>query len=52
MQAKTLDLFMRDPIEYFDHSITKMHTIPRAERHRQAMAAEQPGKCQLRHPLR
>jgi len=28
---KTLDLFMNDPMEYFDHSITKMHTIPRAE---------------------
>jgi hypothetical protein len=28
---KTIDLFMNDPIEYFDSSITKMHTIPRAE---------------------
>lgn len=28
---KTLDLFMNDPIEYFDASITKMHTISRDE---------------------
>ena len=31
MADKTLDLFMNDPIEYFDHSITKMHGIARAE---------------------
>jgi len=28
---KTLDLFMSDPIAYFDRSITQMHMIPRAE---------------------
>ena len=28
-EAKTLDQFMNDPMEYFDHSITKMHTLPR-----------------------
>ena len=28
---ETLDLFMNDPMEYFDHSITKMHSIPRSE---------------------
>jgi hypothetical protein len=28
---KTFDTFMNDPIEYFDHSITRMHTIPRDE---------------------
>jgi hypothetical protein len=40
-QEKTLDLFMNDPMEYFDHSITKMHEIPRDELEalqRQAMA--------------
>ncbi len=29
--VKDLQLFMTDPIEYFDSSITKMHTIPRDE---------------------
>jgi len=28
---KTLDCFMNDPMVYFDHSITQMHEIPRAE---------------------
>jgi hypothetical protein len=31
MTEKTLDTFMNDPIGYFDSSITKMHTLPRAE---------------------
>lgn len=31
MSDKSLDLFMNDPIAYFDSSITKMHTIPRPE---------------------
>ena len=42
MAEKTLDLFMNDPIAYFDRSITKMHTIPRGELaalQREAMAA-------------
>ena len=30
-KEKNLDCFMNDPIEYFDASITKMHTIPRRE---------------------
>ncbi|MDP6977958.1 MAG: hypothetical protein QF570_05055 [Myxococcota bacterium] len=30
-REKNLDCFMNDPIEYFDASITKMHTIPREE---------------------
>ena len=39
---KTLDQFMNDPIAYFDQSITKMHSVPRAELEelqRQAMGA-------------
>jgi len=28
---KTLATFMDDPMTYFDHSVTKMHTIPRRE---------------------
>jgi hypothetical protein len=31
MTEKTLDTFMNDPIGYFDSSITKMHTLPRAD---------------------
>jgi len=31
LTAKTVDGFRKDPIGYFDHSITKMHTIPREE---------------------
>lgn len=31
MPEKTLDTFMNDPIAHFDASITKMHTLPRAE---------------------
>jgi hypothetical protein len=30
-EPKSLDTFMNDPMEFFDHSITKMHTIDRAE---------------------
>jgi hypothetical protein len=31
MADKSLDLFMNDPIAYFDSSITQMHSVPRAE---------------------
>lgn len=31
MSDKTIDTFMNDPIAYFDHSITKMHQVPREE---------------------
>ena len=40
-EAKTLDMFLNDPIAYFDSSITKMHQIPRdelEELQRQAMS--------------
>ena len=30
-QTKTVETFMNDPIEFFDESVTKMHTIPRDE---------------------
>jgi len=42
MTTKNLDLFMNDPIAYFDGSVTKMHRIPRGELEqlqREAMAA-------------
>jgi hypothetical protein len=41
MSEKNLDLFMNHPMEFFDHSITKMHTLARPELEelqRQAMA--------------
>jgi hypothetical protein len=31
MPEKNLDLFMNDPMAFFDDSITEMHTIPRTE---------------------
>jgi hypothetical protein len=31
MASRDVDLFMRDPIRFFDRSITKMHEIPRDE---------------------
>lgn len=31
VSTKDLDCFMNDPMEFFDHSITKMHMIPRGE---------------------
>ena len=31
MTHRTLGNFMNEPIDFFDHSITEMHSIPRAE---------------------